>query len=65
MYQSSFVRLFSLVAVVALSVLLLPEVSAQSLVTAKNLSNGTMYSDQVARQAGDFDYDSSERKHFR
>ena len=30
-----------------------PQLSAQSLVTATNLSNGTMYSDQVARQTGD------------
>jgi flagellar L-ring protein precursor FlgH len=53
MFQLSGLRYVSFIVILGLTILGASPLSAQSLVTAKNLSNGTMYSDQVARQAGD------------
>ena len=53
MCRHAYLRILSIAITLFACGLILPEASAQSLVTAKNLSNGTMYSDQVARQSGD------------
>ncbi|TVR43655.1 MAG: flagellar basal body L-ring protein FlgH [Planctomycetota bacterium] len=46
-------QLLSCGPLLALALLCVHPLAAESLVTATNLSHGTMYSDQVARQAGD------------